>query len=120
MEVLQRFSFAEWNRFAEENFKAFPRYVRDQCLLALKYFDERTDGQLLEKAVRFCLTNQTYSMKDLADTYQFYEGLKDGEIEEVRVEDLGLELAASRSISVRERDLGEYTALLKGSAGVRS
>jgi hypothetical protein len=59
-------------------------------------------------------------MKDLADTYRFYEGLKEGEIEQVRVEDLELEPAALPSISVRERDLGEYMALLKGSTGVRS
>jgi len=89
-------------------------------VLALKHFDKRTDVELMEKAVEFCLSNQTYSMKDLADTYRFYEGLKDGEIEPVRIDDLGLEPSAPRSISVKERDLEEYMALLKGSAGVRS
>lgn len=119
-EVLQRFSFPEWKSFAEETFKAFPRYVRDQCVLALKQFDKRTELELLERAVEFCLTNQTYSMKDLADTYRFYEGLKDAEIEAVRIEGLELEPSAPRSISVRERDLEEYRAILKGSAEVRS
>jgi transposase len=69
-EVLNRFSFCSWQSFVERNFKAFPRYVRDQCLLAQKNFSpEQIDQRLLEHAVEFCLANNTYSMKDLADTY---------------------------------------------------
>lgn len=36
--VISMFSEESWKRFTEENFKAFPRYIRDQCVEAKKYF----------------------------------------------------------------------------------
>ena len=59
-QVLDQFSFLCWKRFAEQTFRAFPRYVRDQCLLAQKHFGEKTDLVVLEHAVEFCLSNKTY------------------------------------------------------------
>ena len=123
-EVLSQFSFPSWKRFAEHNFKTFPRYVRDQCLLAQKHFDGKSDLALLEHAVKFCLSNKTYSMKDLSDTYRYYRSWIDDDSEQDEEEDLGaIQLktqTAKQSITVAQRDLDEYTAVLKNSTGGQS
>ena len=123
-EVLSQFSFPSWKRFAEHNFKAFPRYVRDQCLLAQKHLDGKTDLDLLEHAVEFCLSNKTYSMKDLADTYLFYKSWAGDDNEQSEQEDLeSLQLrnqTVKHPITVAQRDLDEYTALLRNSSGGHS
>jgi len=120
-EVLDQFSFPSWKRFAEQNFKAFPRYVRDQCLLSQKHFRGTPDLALLEHAVDFCLSNKTYSMKDLADTYRFYKSWTDDDNEQQDEEELeSVALTSQRtkqSINVARRDLDEYTALLTSSTG---
>ena len=48
-DVLAQFTFSSWKRFVEKNLNAYPRYVRDQCLLALKHFDMDTDEAVLEE-----------------------------------------------------------------------
>jgi transposase len=123
-EVLSQFSFPWWKRFAEQNFKVFPRYVRDQCLLAQKHFDGQTDLALLEHAVEFCLSNKTFSMKDLADTYRFYKTWAGDDSVQDEEEDLeSIQLrnqTTKRPITVAQRDLDEYTAFLKSSSGGQS
>ncbi len=122
-EIVGQFSFSLWQSFAEHNFKAFPRYVRDQCLLARKYFDEKTDPVFLEEAVKFCLSNTTYSMKDLADTYRFYKSWTEDDSEQSEEEVfrpiLSGNQTAYKQIAVAERDLHEYTALIGKSTGVK-
>ena len=123
-EVLSQFSFPAWKQFAEHNFKAFPRYVRDQCLLAQKHFHGEIDLALLEHAVGFCLSNKTFSMKDLADTYRFYKAWAGDDQVEDDPEDLeSVQLSSQRNkhpITVAQRDLQEYSALLKSSSGEQS
>jgi len=121
-EVLCQFSYPWWKRFAEHNFKTFPRYVRDQCLLAQKHFNEETDLALLEHAVEFCLSNKTFSMKDLADTYRFYKSWAgDDRVEDEDLESIPLRnQTANQSIRVAQRDLDEYTAVLNSSTGGQS
>jgi transposase len=120
--VLSQFSFPSWKRFAEHNFKAFPRYIRDQCLLAQKHFDETAELALLEHAVEFCLANKTFSMKDLADTYRFYKSWAGDEFQEDEEEE-DLDPIQLRNqplkhpITVAQRDLEEYTAVVKNSSG---
>ena len=119
-EVLDQFSFPTWRSFVEHNFKAFPRYVRDQCLLAQKQFDETTDLTFLEHAVEFCLANKTFSMKDLSDTYRFYKSWVDDDIEEAEADLDSIQppnQVLKQPIAVAQRDLKEYTALLKNSNG---
>ena len=121
-EVMSQFSYPWWKRFVEHNIKAFPRYVRDQCLLAQKHFDGETDLALLEHAVGFCLANRTYSMADLADTYRFYKNWAGDDC----VEDEDLESkplrnqTVNQSIRVAQRDLDEYTAVVNSSTGGQS
>jgi len=119
-EVFSQFSFSSWKRFAEHTFKAFPRYMRDQCLLAQKHFGEKTDVVFLERAVEFCLSNKTYSMADLADTYRFYKSWTDDEVEDEEVEESGPlpsgVHSVKRPIDVAQRDIDEYTAAVLGSS----
>ena len=121
-EVLSLFTFPSWKRFAEHNFKTFPRYVRDQCLLAQKHFNEETDLALLEHAVEFCLSNKTFSMKDLADTYRFYKSWAgDDQVEDEDLESIPLSnQTVNQSIRVAQRDLDEYTAVVNSSTGGQS
>ena len=124
-EVLAQFSFPSWKLFVEATFKAFPRYVRDQCLLAHKHFTEKTDVVFLEHAIEFCLSNKTYSMADLADTYRYYKSWTDEPVEEDEEEESVLlgssDPSAKGPINVAQRDLHEYTAaVLESSSGGRS
>lgn len=67
-EVLNMFSFSLWQSFAMESFRHFPRYVRDQCMLAKKHFSETKNISNLEAAIEFCLENKSHSFKDLHDS----------------------------------------------------
>jgi len=68
--VSRMFASKQWTRFVTQNFKAFPRYVRDQCLEAKRYFlTPDIDRALLEEALTYCLENETLSFSNLHDTY---------------------------------------------------
>ena len=116
-------SLALLDLLLEKNFKAYPRYVRDQCLLAQKGFSESTNQAVLEHAVDFCLSNETLSMKDLLDTYRYYMSWIDED--EAADEEQDFEsprLNGGRMgepIAVAQRGLDEYTTLLSSSAGDR-
>jgi len=68
------FELELWKRFAERNFKRFPRYVRDQCLEAKRFFAQKDiDTGILETALSYCLENDTPSFANLKDTYVHFE-----------------------------------------------
>jgi len=68
------FELESWKRFVERNFLAFPRYARDQCLEAKRHFEEKeVDTGILERALSYCLENDTPSFKNLKDTYEHFE-----------------------------------------------
>ena len=99
--------------------------MRDQCLLARKHFGDKTDLVFLEHTVEFCLTNKTYSMADLSDTYRYYKSWTDEGVEEEEGEEPeslpSAKPSIKRPIKVAQRDLHEYTtALLESSSGGRS
>ncbi|MCK4817971.1 hypothetical protein KA005_19530, partial [bacterium] len=68
-ETLSLFTLESWKFFVESNYRAFPRYSRDQCLLAKKYFSKGVDTGVFESALEYCLENGTHSMAELWDTY---------------------------------------------------
>lgn len=70
-EVLGLFNFDKWKEFTRRNHTANPRYVRDQCLLAQKYFGGEIEQGFLEMAIDYCLDNKTYSITALRDTYAY-------------------------------------------------
>jgi hypothetical protein len=68
------FALDSWQHFVERNFKTFPRYVRDQCLEAKRFFaGKEIDTGTLERALRFCHENDTPSFRNLKDTYVHFE-----------------------------------------------
>lgn len=82
-EILGYFTLDSWKAFFEVNFTTFKRYVRDQCLEARKYFlNQKVDLEILDKALRYCLDNKTYSVANLNDSYQYFLEERKIEIEE--------------------------------------
>jgi len=68
------FELEPWKRFVERNFKAFPRYARDQCVEARRSFTEKEiDRRILEQALFYCLENDTPSFLNLKDAYVHFE-----------------------------------------------
>ena len=72
--VVGLFELEPWKRFVERNFKTFPRYARDQCLEAKRFFAEKEiDLGILERALAYCLENDTPSFTNLKDTHVHFE-----------------------------------------------
>ena len=122
-EVLAKFPIAKWIEFAQENFKRYSRYVRDQCIEAQRRFGREggVDPESLEKALEFCLEHKTYSIANLHDTYLYYQGLKEkGETDLLSTVRPQLkEISGYRKgIQVAQRDLGVYKSFLRVLMGV--
>ena len=122
-EVVNMFSLDEWQIFVIKNFKVYHRYIRDQCLEAMRYFGEDTEREYLEQALLFCLEHKTYSMANLFDTYRYYKRLSEVEEEDILGE-MAPQLKAvsryKREIRVSKRDLGVYKSLISIVVGVLS
>ena len=73
-EVIEYFDLPDWKVFLTNNFKSFPRYNRDQCLEARRYFKNKDiDKTILDEALSFCITNKTYTISNLNDTYKYFK-----------------------------------------------
>ena len=74
IEIKSLFPWPLWQQFVASNLKEFPRYRRDQLMLARKYFQNRKkiDQIILKKAIEYCLSADTLSYKTLEDTYSYY------------------------------------------------
>jgi transposase len=120
-EVLKKYTLDKWQEFVEENFKRFPRYVRDQCIEALRRFGDDVDQESLEQALCFCLDHKTLSMRNLYDTYKYYEGLKETDEKDILMKIAPQLKAVSRyksDIRVAKRDLSVYKSLVGIIMGV--
>ncbi len=116
-EVLELFKCSQWQDFAEINFKSFPRYTRDQCILAKKYFSSEVLKDILLKSIKYCHENQSYSFKALLDVYIYY---KDN-IALNNKPTTPIPLKATKRINspeVAKRDLNVYTKILQGNGEV--
>ena len=121
-EVEKLFGLENWKRFVEANFKTYKRYVRDQCFDAKRRFGKGVDEELLDQALEFCLEQKTYSMTNLADTYEYYKGLGEAEGGEDILKQLGPQLKQvaeyKKDIRVSKRDIGVYKSLVSVILGV--
>ena len=105
--VRELFELESWKRFVERNFKAFPRYVRDQCLEGRRFFAEKEiDLGVLERALAYCLENDTPSFANLKDTYIHFEreSRQPAPVSIVEVEGLG----HYQPFEVSQRQVSEY------------
>ncbi len=120
-EVLKKFPLERWIEFAHQNFKAYPRYVRDQCLEAHRRFGKDVDPECLDHALEFCLEHKTYSMANLCDTYRYYKGLSETKEEDIlaTMEPQLKRIARyKKGIRVAKRDISVYKSLISTLMGI--
>ncbi len=110
--VVGMFIAESWKRFTAMNFKAFPRYVRDQCVAAKKYFfDKDIDIVILGQALEYCLENNTPSFSNLNDTYAYFK--REHEREDLKIPTLSLDYKGGhKPLSVTARDLSVYKEII--------
>jgi hypothetical protein len=118
-EISGYFEIPEWKKFLDYNFRQFPRYVRDQCLLGRKYFrDQKIDTGKLTQALYSCLESNIYSMKDLWDNYRNCLKTEQEELP-LKVEHIVRPVVNSRHyLKVAQSDIGKYERIC-GSIGGR-
>jgi len=110
--VVGMFESESWNRFVAFNFQAFPRYVRDQCVEAKKYFlDKDIDIVILGQALEYCLENNTPSFSNLNDTYAYFK--REHDRENPDIPNLSLNYHSDhKPLSVTSRDLSVYKEII--------
>ncbi|MBT9147381.1 MAG: hypothetical protein DDT32_01135 [Syntrophomonadaceae bacterium] len=108
--VSEMYGGENWKRFAEQNFQRFPRYLRDQCLEAKRYFMVKDmDRDILERALLYCLENDTLSFSNLKDTYAYFKREQDRSERIFAIQTLPREYQGKHEpLAVRERSLSVY------------
>jgi len=111
-QVSGMFEGENWKQFTARNFKAFPRYVRDQCLEAKKYFfDKDIDIVILDRALEYCLENNTPSFANLNDTYVFFK--REQKREDPAILTLSTDYQGGHEpLKVTARDLSVYKEII--------
>jgi len=112
------FDNPDWNVFLGINFKRLPRYARDQCLLARKYFkDQKIDKEKLAQALKFCLDIGSFSIQDLWDNYQNYlnKGHSETRLEIEKI--INPAKNPKHVLEVEQPDIRMYQSLFKSIGG---
>ena len=115
-QVTGMFEGENWKKFTARNFQAFPRYIRDQCVEAKRYFDVKDiDIFILERALEYCLENNTPSFANLNDTYAYFK--REHEREDLEIPTLSLDYQGGHEpLRITARDLSVYKEII-GSRG---
>lgn len=109
-QVSRLFPQARWKAFAEKNFRTYSRYVRDQCVEAKKYFTkDDVEPFVLNKALDYCLENNTLSFADLHDTYHYFK--REEEETEVLPPDMDYQ-GGHEPLNVSARDISVYKRIV--------
>jgi len=114
--VLELFDLKNWQIFVETNYKIFPRYVRDQCIDAKKYFGNgKIDEIILDKALECCISNNTLSFSNLNDTYRYYKKMHEEakDFIDVNAPEIKTMTKKYEPVRVKRRNFGVYKAILK-------
>jgi hypothetical protein len=120
-ELKRLFALDSWGEFVDKNFKMYTRYFRDQYHDALKKFSQGIEKEHLRQAIDLCLENQTYSMTNLYDTYQYYRQEAKLVLPKVKiVSSLRGIPQEKRAFQVEKRDIGVYDNLVNASSEVQS
>jgi len=111
--VVDMFESENWKHFIAINFQAFPRYIRDQCVEAKRYFEVKDiDIFILERALEYCLENNTPSFANLNDTYAYFK--REHEREDLEIPTLSLDYQGGhKPLSVTARDLSVYKEIIE-------
>jgi len=113
--VRDMFEGESWKKFTETNFKTFSRYVRDQCLEAKRYFlAKEIDVDILERALEYCLENDTPSFANLNDTYAYFKRESEGSKDVLQeIETLAREYQGPHEpLDVSKRNISVYRELI--------
>ena len=110
--VTGMFTGSNWRRFTALNFEAFPRYIRDQCVEAKRYFDSSgIDIFVLDRALEYCLENNTPSFAELNDTYVHFK--REHEREELEMPAVSSDYRGSHEpLRVKARGLSVYKEII--------
>jgi hypothetical protein len=120
-ELKRLFALDSWGEFVDKNFQEYTRYFRDQYHDALKKFSQGIEKEHLRQAIDLCLENQTYSMTNLYDTYQYYRQEAKLVLPKVKiVSSLRGIPQEKRAFQVEKRDIGVYDNLVNASSEVQS
>jgi hypothetical protein len=105
--VVGLLELGSWKTFERRNFERFQRYARDQSLEAQGFFASKEIAiEVLERALAYCLENDTVSYANLKDTYRHFE--REGRRPEpVTIVD-GDAIGAHKFLSISERQLADY------------
>ena len=111
-------NFEAWKVFVEINEKTYPRYVRDQYIIAKNKLSNIADTGIFEMAVQYCLDNKTFSMTELKDTYR--HKLKEHKEEQTVIHNAFLGLLHKpkpKGPAVAKRSVSEYETIVGCSHG---
>jgi len=116
-EKLKRlFALDSWSEFVDKNFRMYTRYFRDQYHEAIKKFSQEIEREHLGQAIDLCLENQTYTMTNLYDTYQYYQQEAELALPKVNiVSNLRGIPREKKAFQVEKRDIGVYYNLVNAS-----
>ena len=116
--MIGMFTGKNWRRFIALNFQAFPRYIRDQCVEAKRYFKSHDiDILVLDRALEYCLENNTPSFTELNDTYVHFK-------REHEREDLEMPVVipdyqgGHEPLTVRARELSLYKEIINSRGAI--
>jgi hypothetical protein len=116
-QILALYDFSAWKEFVEINARTYPRYTRDQYLIAQNQFAGVEDASIFEMAVEYCLLNKTCSMTDLRDTYR--HKLSEHKEDQAAIHKAFARLAGKaipKGPAVAKRSVSEYEILAGGLA----
>jgi hypothetical protein len=105
--TLSMFAMPLWEEFVRLNFKAFPRFVRDQCLLCRKLFSGEIRQDILMHSLSVCLDHQCYAFKDLKSAYDSRLRSEDPDTESPPMR--SPLLGQYRGITVHQREIQIYS-----------
>jgi len=119
--LLKQSKLPSWKEFVEQNYETYQRYFRDQYGEFMSRMAGEYDSDILEQALQFCLSNKTYSMIDLLDTYRHFLRMSNQEPDRIPEDVVALLSVKKRDhlgahFQVAKTDPSMYRALL-GAAG---
>ena len=110
--VIGMFRGESWKRFIDKDFQAFPRYIRDQSVEAKRYFEAKDiDVFILERALEYCLENNTPSFSNLNDTYVYFK--REHDRDDPDIPSLSLDYKGNhKPLRVTTRNLSVYKEII--------
>jgi len=119
-EIRELFPQRSWQKFLAANKEAFSRYERDQLIYAKHNFQGISSPVIMEQAISYCLDHETYSMKNLLDTYEYLGNKQAATFSGENAPAAVLQPSHHQDITVAQRNLDSYEEhVSQAQGGVR-